>query len=544
MRRVLLIGICAIASTAALCGPVIMQPPAPPRMKPIAVIVTAGPNCTTGLAGATVSVDDGTGPKVGTTNAGGYVGWAAVHDVPYSQVVVTADGFFPFSAVVNPIPASRNIPVCLLPRPPPITVRTGLVRWNGRSAFDDQGPFHPLCASLFWQVWGERSDPDRLERNLQALDNKVDCIRIFLEVDGPCPNGACWADRAIDPAWPDYVSIVGRAIDRAYRHGLRSNVTIVAGGTGRQQQALAGFEAVVPGREHKLLIAVVSNENTWPDNGGQDRLDAAKRLIALFPWLKISPYGEINPAIVEAQVRDGYATVATPHFDRDFGREGWRHVAQSYDAKNWTVPCSLDEPIGPEASVYQEFDPMRLAMTRALGIAMGCDIYVLHTGPGIRGGGIGDQPGGSHPWPRHANFYDLPNFTAIVDALRASVTMLPADLANWRKAGSHWPDNPLLSDMFLDEANADHGVWTSYAAYRGSDFVEFALGARQFVRYTARQSTTVDAYNPVTGGKVQTFTVSAGGSFTLPGPERGGLSGYIVVGRSQSSALSPMGFIR
>ncbi len=99
----------------------------------------------------------------------------------------------------------------------------------------------------------------------------------------------------------------------------------------------------------------------------------------------------------------------TIHYPRQFGDEGptapltrpW-NVAQGNPAGcRGALPAVIlnNEPIGPESSVEQDDSPSRIAAGYVMTFLAGNAAYVLHTGPGIRGGGAADL--GVHaPAPR------------------------------------------------------------------------------------------------------------------------------------------------
>src|SRR5690606_20413731 len=71
----------------------------------------------------------------------------------------------------------------------------GRVHLDGHAFADDGGPFNALGASLFWALWGERHDPERLDANLAHLAaHDVDYVRILAMV-----GARTWEDRVIDP---------------------------------------------------------------------------------------------------------------------------------------------------------------------------------------------------------------------------------------------------------------------------------------------------------------------------------------------------------
>src|SRR5512145_794541 len=83
---------------------------------------------------------------------------------------------------------------------------TGRVRADRGVLVDDRGPFLAIGASLFWALWGERHDPDRLDRNLAWLaQREFDYVRILAMV-----GSETWSDRVIDPGAKDYWAVVDR----------------------------------------------------------------------------------------------------------------------------------------------------------------------------------------------------------------------------------------------------------------------------------------------------------------------------------------------
>jgi hypothetical protein len=115
-----------------------------------------------------------------------------------------------------------------------------------------------------------------------------------------------------------------------------------------------------------------------------------------------------------------------------------------------------NEPIGPESSVRQDDSPSRIAAAYVMTFLAGNASYVLHTGPGIRGGGSADS---SPALRRHAHFDELPSFNPIAAALAAAKQYLPPGLANWTR---HAPD-AATAPM--------HGFNRLYSASNESGFV-------------------------------------------------------------------------
>jgi hypothetical protein len=130
--------------------------------------------------------------------------------------------------------------------------------------------------------------------------------------------------------------------------------------------------------------------------------------------------------------------------------------------------------------------------------------YVLHSGPGIRGGGAADI---APKLGRHAHFDELPSFKPIATALGEAKKYLPPGLANWTRHAPNAPTAPL------------HGFEGLYSASKGSDFVALAIGIKQPVTVRARTNAAIDIREPATGKIVKHLKVSAGESIDLSGYE-------------------------
>ena len=80
--------------------------------------------------------------------------------------------------------------------------------------------------------------------------------------------------------------------------------------------------------------------------------------------------------------------------------------------------------------MQQDDSPSRIAAGYVMTFLAGNAGYVLHAGPGIRGGGAADV---SSELRRHAHFDELPSFKPIAAALGAAKQYLPPGLANWTR---------------------------------------------------------------------------------------------------------------
>ena len=176
----------------------------------------------------------------------------------------------------------------------------------------------------------------------------------------------------------------------------------------------------------------------------------------------------------------------TLHYQRGFGDEGpLQPIAAAVErfpaptiaqCRGQLPPIVLNnEPIGPESSVQQDDSPSRIAAGYVMTFLAGNAGYVLHSGPGIRGGGAADV---SSKLRRHAHFDELPSFKPIAAALRRPKQYLPPGLANWTRHAPNAPTAPI------------HGFDGLYTAASGAT-VRRARGGHQeagrsFARHVTR----------------------------------------------------------
>ena len=401
----------------------------------------------------------------------------------------------------------------------------GEVRVEARAVADARGPFNALGATLFWGAWGYKFDRARLERNLKALSAAgVDYVRVLGSV-----GGASWQDRQADPGWSDYDAIIAGMTDLAYdRYGLRVQWTIFGGApftpSGPSREALVDrFASLARGREHKIFAFEIGNEAYQNGFEGPEGLaelrrlgkrlnDATTVLVALS-----SP--RRNTAC--ATYADAGADVMTLHYERGFGDDG----PVGPLTRPWSFPAAYDrqcrgqlpdvvfnnEPIGPESSVRQDDSASRIAAGYVLTFLAGNAAYVMHAGPGIRGGGAADV---ESKLQRHANFDELPSFKAIAAALSAAKRYLPPGLANWTRHGPGAKTAPF------------RGYDRLYAATSKSRFVAVAVGLTKPVTVQAHVSAAIEIRDPATGRIVRKLKVASGDTFELSGHEE-----LVLIGR-------------
>lgn len=397
------------------------------------------------------------------------------------------------------------------------------MRLDGRAFADDAGAWNPLGASLFWALWGERHDPDRLDVNLQHLAaNGFDFIRILGMVGAPS-----WEDRTIDPKASDYWSIVAQLFDRLKRHGLRAEVTVFADAqvmmpdAGQRRGFARSWGQFVEAHRDRVMFVECANEHF--QNGFADikELRGIAILIALetsAPVALSSPDGHF-----EAAYKGSAATLATIHYDRDVSKADgpWRPVRQPWgwpDEYGDGLPRAVvnNEPIGPDSSVAADADPMRIAMAYAATFVAGNAAYVFHCGAGIRGGGAADLAKG-----RRANLFDYD--PAIYAGLSTMRKLLPAGLANWQRHNSQWDSSPIAG---FNKGVDDGRLMRFYAATFGPQFVGVVLDIKRPITVTARAAMDFTIHHPLTGSVLHRVSLDSGVPWTC----QADVPGLVLIG--------------
>jgi hypothetical protein len=422
-----------------------------------------------------------------------------------------------------------------------IAARTGLVRLDGRAVADDGGPFDAVGASLFWLAWGYKFDRARLETNLQTLaDAGVDYVRALGDVG---PDG--WTDREIDPAWPDYDAVIAGATDLAHdRYGLRVQWTIFGGSRhvptpDARRRLVDRVAAMARARPDKIFAIEVANEswqNGFEGDAGRREVRAlGARLKAAVPNVVALSAPPNDAGAACALYADGAADVMTLHYDRDVSRGPWAPVWQPWawpDADVGPGACAArlpsavfnNEPIGPEASVSADADPLRIATAVATTFLAGNAAYVLHTGAGVRGGGAEDRALG-----RAANVADLPDARTIFGAIAAAKHYLPPDLPNWTRHDAAGETAFRGITEALDQGHLAHAGF----AERGPDLIGVLAGVTGDVVLHPQVAMTVDVIDPLTGTATQHVEAEPGTDIKLPTPARPNGDAWVIRARQQ-----------
>lgn len=421
--------------------------------------------------------------------------------------------------------------------PPDVARRAGWghVRLDeGRVLKDDRGPFLGLGASLFWGVWGYNHDRSRLVQHLDLLHSHgFDFVSVLGVV-----AGASWSDRVADPRSAGYDNAIAGLTDLAFEHGLRIEWTIfgdtVAARNATNRLAIVDrFAAMAKGREQKIFSIEIANEG-W-QNGFGDNLgelsELARHLKARTPLLvtSTSPPSPLRcgPALLSLY-GPGTADFVTLHFSRNIAtrERRWGPIRQPMRWASTVAPCreklpaaaANGEPIGPQSSGASEEDPLRLATGAVVTYTAGLPIYVLHTGPGVRGGGNADRALG-----RAASLMDLPRVNELLQAFAAMKTYLPADLSGWSRFDATVADGPAQ----IQTASRGRRPVDIAAARRGDEFVVVPFGIRDQLLLQVAAAVRVDVIDPGTGTRLAQESVARGGRMRLPAD----VDALVIIGR-------------
>lgn len=428
-----------------------------------------------------------------------------------------------------PAPPVEPPPVVTPPPDPGPPPSHGRVRLEGKAFADDRGQFNPLGVSLFWALWGEAHDPDRLEANLQHLqDFGVDYVRILGMV-----GTETWADRRIDPHAPEYWATVDALLERLARHELRAQVTVFADAQVMMPDRSArpafvdAWASKAEQQPDRFFAFEVANEH-W-QNGVEDlgELRALGDRLRSRTAVPVALSAPQEHAV--ADVYRDWPGFATMHYDRDISRadgffrpvrQPWGWPGEYFPAGGQPAVVSNNEPIGPHSSVAADDSPTRIALAYVTTFVAGNSAYVYHPGAGIRGGGQNDRERGRLP-----NLYDYDH--NIILGLATWRRELPAGMANCERRNSQWT-SPLPEFPFDGFQHADDrgDLVQAYATTCGDDITVAVLGVRRSFTVTSRWHMDVTVRHPITAEVVEGVLLEPGQQWTPPV-----LEGYVIRGR-------------
>jgi hypothetical protein len=411
----------------------------------------------------------------------------------------------------------------------------GLVRLEGKTLRDDNGPFLGLGVSYFQALRHAKYDRQRLKGNLALFASKgFNYIRVLSMVswDGLEIAPVSFTNRsgrAIE-GWPDYWQQFRDLLDLAGEHGLRVEVTIFADAQivmptpAARQAHLDGILKNIAGRESRLMHLEVANEawqNGFPGRQGVADLRKYTQYLAerTAVLVAITSNDDTSDEGIASLYRGSAADLATVHFSRDTRtvEGGWLPVRDTYRAGNLSgvPPVSSNEPIGPGSSVASESDPIKLCSAAALAYLANLPAYVYHSRAGVYGYVRCCPPSGGED--RFEN-------SAGIDAYRFLPRLLPPDLPNWARNDGLEPAAPLTvfcngqpNRYWPDVGGAKDGCVRNIGGVRGKEFVCLTMGILGGgVTLEARRPVRFEVFNPLTGAVVSRHTLRANERVTLP----------------------------
>lgn len=417
-----------------------------------------------------------------------------------------------------------------LEAPVPIPgIRKGLVRADGRCALDDTGLFHPLGITFFWGLYGWKFERDRIHEHLTWMKKyNLDYLRILGEVD--------WTGRSILPSWPDYENIIREFVDTAYdQYGLRSEITLVGGQYNNHRGMEQKVKNALTGAEHKVMHYEICNEyGRLNKMTPVDLVDVGRYMLANTPNLVAlsTPDGAFDSMINLGKTAN--VNMYVLHTRRSTHDNYWSHVRQGYDLKEFPKITSNNEPQGPQSSVAEDSNPLRLAMARATGVVCSGAFYVLHVGQGVTG--VADPAHG-----RPQNMWEVPNIDNIIKAVRGVDIALPQGIENWQVVNNGRSNHPLPLDPRVNHPNG--GFWEgdgpgsvnkNYATISGNRFVEILNGVKNPAEKgstlcgTSRLNAKVVAFD-VRDMSTNTYDITVGQNLNLEG-RKDTMVGYVLNG--------------
>jgi hypothetical protein len=412
--------------------------------------------------------------------------------------------------------------------------RRGIVRGDGHAFVDDEGPFLARGASMFWALWGYQHDRERLGRNLATLREwGFDYIRVLGVVGapgerpgpvcGPGVNGCdSWRDRRLDPGAASYTQDIAGLTDWAYKqYGLRVQWTIF-GGTeftptaDARRSVVDQFGRMARDREPAIFAFEIANEswqNGFPGNEGKSELGGLAKVLKAHSSNLVALSSPENGTCDGARelYRDSVADLATLHIGRvgPANGENWRAIRDVWQLHMCSgIPLlrSSNEPIGPESSVVSMDDPVALSAMALVTYGSGIGAFVLHTGPGVRGGGEADLARG-----RHRNLWELPTATRIAAGLGTITRLVPGDFANWSTQDQLSEAPERLFDV--KDRTAVAGI---YCFANAQEFACAPVGIKQPLSLIARRGMTVSLHQLATGVAGASRSLTQGAVLSIP----------------------------
>jgi hypothetical protein len=401
-----------------------------------------------------------------------------------------------------------------------------VVHGSGHAFADDGGAFLPRGATLFWGLWGYQHDRVRLGRNLSTLrDWGIDYVRVLAVVGAPDNPADSWRDRRVDPAAASYDKDLAGFTDWAYgEYGLRVQWTIFGGTeltpTPESRRLLVErVGAMSRGREDKIFAFEIANEawqNGFPGDQGRAELRALAQVLKSKSsnLVALSAPQESNCAGAQALYGDSVADLVTLHLPRAGMAGGaiWNTFRDPWSFRGCArVPplASSNEPIGPESSVASADDPAILAAFAAISYGSGIGAFVLHTGPGVRGGGAADVARA-----RHGNLWELPRGSAIARALAGLIERLPGDFPNWDKQDVLAGDENRIFDVSdVSERDALTGM---YCLSKAASYACVAFGITRAFQVVPRRALTATLRNLADGSDAAPRRLQRGGALSIP----------------------------
>jgi len=399
-----------------------------------------------------------------------------------------------------------------------IRPRQGLVHaGSGRMWADDHGEFYPLGGVLMNLLMWWRRDQAHARHNLEVLQNQLaDYVRIFTSVD--------WgADLSVDPRWPDYDENFIRCVEACYtEYGLRIHLSVFAGADSWFGTDPTKYEAhcdrigrLVAGREHMFLDKEAVNEASVtgipslmnvprPTPMAAGLLERVARAVNTRIPIALSGATSDPPLAHEdrskpQQVAPSLAwgcTTGIAQMARYATADGWDEaLVPPWIWRRFPVHVHHNEPVGPGASSYAEYDPVRLATLRAAGLICGVGAFVLHNGAGISG--VATPGDANHP-PVPANLDEMQNIAAIAAALRGLDRWLPPQGTDGALVNGLLPGSMLECSTWRSGHGSD-GAYAAYASVREPDVWAVLGGIWTAVTVKMNRAGQLQAYDIVDG---------------------------------------------